>query len=192
MAGLEDMLRSSAPGGNIGKPLMLALLALLGSALYLGAAQDLPRARRRNRRLMTEPVGSSADWADCWTSSRRAGWEMQPIPGLVPVKTNLSRPASSVPHLAVVSSKLSQRSGLSDEEITKQLSQVLPGIVDKLTPQGRLPTVSCASMTFRRATELKIDVDIGRAQFANRYAGPHLGIGLSTPTVTRRHSSIST
>jgi uncharacterized protein YidB (DUF937 family) len=36
---------------------------------------------------------------------------------------------------------LAQRSGLSEEEITKQLSQILPGVVDKLTPHGRLPTV---------------------------------------------------
>ena len=33
-------------------------------------------------------------------------------------------------------------SGLSEEEITKQLSQVLPGVVDKLTPNGRLPTIT--------------------------------------------------
>jgi uncharacterized protein YidB (DUF937 family) len=31
---------------------------------------------------------------------------------------------------------------LSEEELTKQLSQVLPGIVDKLTPAGRLPTMA--------------------------------------------------
>jgi uncharacterized protein YidB (DUF937 family) len=37
---------------------------------------------------------------------------------------------------------LAQRSGLSEEEITKQLSQVLPGVVDKLTPQGRIPTAA--------------------------------------------------
>ena len=37
---------------------------------------------------------------------------------------------------------LAQRSGLSEEEITKQLSQVLPGIVDKLTPNGKLPTAA--------------------------------------------------
>ena len=35
MAGLEDIIRSSAPGGNIGKPLMLALLALLCAVLVL-------------------------------------------------------------------------------------------------------------------------------------------------------------
>ena len=37
---------------------------------------------------------------------------------------------------------LAQRSGLSEEELTKQLSQVLPGVVDKLTPAGRLPTLA--------------------------------------------------
>ena len=42
---------------------------------------------------------------------------------------------------------LAQRSGLSEEEITKQLSQILPGVVDKLTPHGRLPTVVELSQT---------------------------------------------
>ena len=37
---------------------------------------------------------------------------------------------------------LAQRSGLPEEEITKQLAQVLPGVVDKLTPAGRLPTAA--------------------------------------------------
>ena len=36
--------------------------------------------------------------------------------------------------------RLAQRTGLSEEELTKQLSQALPGVVDKLTPAGRLPT----------------------------------------------------
>ena len=37
---------------------------------------------------------------------------------------------------------LAQRSGLPEEELTRQLSQVLPGLVDKLTPNGRLPTLA--------------------------------------------------
>jgi uncharacterized protein YidB (DUF937 family) len=36
---------------------------------------------------------------------------------------------------------LAQRSGLSEEELIRQLSQALPGLVDKLTPNGRLPTL---------------------------------------------------
>src|SRR4029450_9716887 len=35
---------------------------------------------------------------------------------------------------------LSEKTGLSEQQVTAQLSQLLPGFVDKLTPQGRLPT----------------------------------------------------
>jgi len=45
MAGLEDMVRSSAPGGNIGKPLMIALGALLASGvLFRGGGAGQPAA----------------------------------------------------------------------------------------------------------------------------------------------------
>jgi len=43
MAGLDDMIRSSVPGGNIGKPLMIALGALLASGVLFrgsGAGQS--------------------------------------------------------------------------------------------------------------------------------------------------------
>jgi uncharacterized protein YidB (DUF937 family) len=35
---------------------------------------------------------------------------------------------------------LAERAGMSEEELLRQLSQALPGVVDKLTPNGRLPT----------------------------------------------------
>jgi uncharacterized protein YidB (DUF937 family) len=35
---------------------------------------------------------------------------------------------------------LSQRTGLSEQQLMSHLSQILPGVVDKLTPAGRLPT----------------------------------------------------
>src|SRR5262249_27237643 len=35
---------------------------------------------------------------------------------------------------------LAQRTGMSEQDLMAQVSQVLPGVVDKLTPQGRLPT----------------------------------------------------
>ena len=37
---------------------------------------------------------------------------------------------------------VSQLTGLSEYDLTKQLSQVLPGDVNGLTPNGRLPTVA--------------------------------------------------
>jgi uncharacterized protein YidB (DUF937 family) len=37
---------------------------------------------------------------------------------------------------------VSQLTGISEDDLTKQLSQVLPGVVNSLTPNGRLPTVA--------------------------------------------------
>jgi uncharacterized protein YidB (DUF937 family) len=42
---------------------------------------------------------------------------------------------------------LAERTGLPQEELAKRLSQVLPGVVDKLTPAGRLPTAAELSQT---------------------------------------------
>jgi len=144
MAGLEDMLRSSAPGGNIGKPLMLALLALLASgALFGGGGATRPASTPAQPKtdegaggllgglgglLDKLQKGGLGDTANSWvgTGQNKPVTPGQLGPALGPdiIKT------------------LAQRSGLSEEEIPKQLSKILPGVVDKLTPQGRLPTMA--------------------------------------------------
>lgn len=74
MAGLEDLIRSSAPGGSIGKPLLLALLALLASgALFRGGTQGPLRLRGRHRHRAKGLVACSEDWADYSTNYRKAG-----------------------------------------------------------------------------------------------------------------------
>ena len=146
MAGLEDMLRSSAPGGNIGKPLMLALLALLASGALFGRSGG--------------GAGSSPGKASQSSSDDGAGGLLGGLGGLLDklekgglgdtanswVGSGQNKPVSPGqlgPALGPdIIKTLAQRSGLSEEEITRQLSQVLPGIVDKLTPQGRLPTLA--------------------------------------------------
>jgi uncharacterized protein YidB (DUF937 family) len=35
---------------------------------------------------------------------------------------------------------VAQRSGIPEEQLSRELSQILPVIVDKLTPKGRMPT----------------------------------------------------
>jgi uncharacterized protein YidB (DUF937 family) len=144
MAGLEDTLRSSVPGGNIGKPLMLALLALLASgALFRGSGAGQP-----------EPTGAQP------IPDQGAGGLLGGLGGLLDKfqKGGLGNVANSWVGSGQnqpvapgqlgsalgpdVIKTLAQRSGLSEDEITKQLSQVLPGVVDKLTPNGRLPTLA--------------------------------------------------
>ena len=147
MAGLEDVLRSAAPGGNIGKPLMLGLMALLASgALFRGSAGQGAGAAPQPAPAGQSPTddgsggllgglgglltklqsGGLGDVAKSWIGTG----QNQPVS---PAQLGSALGPDIVKTLA-------QRSGLSEEEITKQLSQALPGFVDKLTPQGRLPT----------------------------------------------------
>jgi uncharacterized protein YidB (DUF937 family) len=143
MAGLEDVIRSSVPGGNIGKPLMLALGALLASGvLFRGGAQQ------------SASMGSQSP------STGAAGGLLSGLGGLLDklqqgglsnatnswVGTGQNQPVSSNQLSSAlgpdVIKNLAQQSGLSEDDLGKQLSQVLPGLVDKLTPNGRLPTVA--------------------------------------------------
>jgi uncharacterized protein YidB (DUF937 family) len=144
MAGLEDMIRSSAPGGNVGKPLMLALLALLASgALFRSGGGERPADTPPQPKsdegaggllgglgglLDKLQKGGLGNAANSWVGS---GQNQPASPGQLG--------SALGPEIIKI---LAQRSGLSEEDITKQLSQVLPGVVDKLTPQGRLPTVA--------------------------------------------------
>jgi uncharacterized protein YidB (DUF937 family) len=149
MAGLEDMIRSSAPGGNIGKPLLIALLALLASGALFRGGRAGPTASTSSPPTSDEGAGGLlgglgglldklqkgglGNVANSWVSSGQNQ----------PVSHNQLGPALGPDIIKT----LAQRSGLSEEELTKQLSQVLPGVVDELTPAGRLPTLAELSET---------------------------------------------
>lgn len=144
MSGLEDMIRSSAPGGNIGKPLMLALGALLASGVLFrgGGAQQSAGAAAQpapsegvggllaglGGLLNKLQQGGLGNAADSWVGSG----QNQPVP---PNQLGSALGPDVIKSLA-------RRSGLSEEELTQQLSRVLPGLVDKMTPDGRLPTAA--------------------------------------------------
>src|SRR5215469_9473288 len=141
MAGLEDMIRSGAPGGSIGKPLMLALLALLASGALFGRGGPSPANTQPTSDtggggllgglgglLDKLQKGGLGDVANSWVGSG----QNQPV-----------SPKQLGPALGPdIIKTLAQRSGLSEEELTRKLSQALPGLVDKLTPNGRLPTLA--------------------------------------------------
>jgi uncharacterized protein YidB (DUF937 family) len=144
MSGFDDLIRSAAPGGNIGKPLMIALGALLASgALFrqsgAGQTASVPTQPTSDEGaggvlgglgglLNKLQQGGLGDVAKSWVGPG----QNQPVsPGQLGSALGPS-----------IIKMLAQKSGIPEEEITKQLSQVLPGLVDKLTPSGRLPTVA--------------------------------------------------
>jgi len=150
MAGVDNAIRSSVPGGNIAKPLMIALGALLASGALFGKGG----------------AGQPTSTGSQPTSDQGAGGLLSGLGGLLNklqqgglgnatnswVGSGQNQPVSPSQLGSALGPNIvktiSQMSGISEEELTKQLSQVLPGVVDKLTPNGRLPTVAELSESF--------------------------------------------
>src|SRR5215472_17039275 len=143
MAGLNDVIRSAFPGGNVGKPLMLALGALLASGVLFGGKGQTASASAQPTTDTSDPGGVIGGLGGLVTKLQQGGlgdvvnsWvgsgQNQPVsPGQL----------GSALGTGVIKT-LSQMTGISEDELTKQLSQVLPGVVNGLTPNGRLPTVA--------------------------------------------------
>ena len=144
MAGLQDMIRSSAPGGNIGNPLMIALGVLLASGVLFGGGRAEQPATTGSQPTSNEGGGGLLGGLGGLLNKLQQGglgnetksWvgsgQNQPVsPGQLG--------SALGPNIIKT---LAQQSGISEDDLTKQLSQILPGIVDKLTPNGRLPTVA--------------------------------------------------
>jgi uncharacterized protein YidB (DUF937 family) len=151
MAGLEDTIRSAAPGGNIGKPLLLALVALLASgALFKSGGTSRP-AGAGSQPGSDEGAGGLLGGLGGLLASMEKGGLGNVINSWIGTGPNQSVSPSQLgsalgPEIIKV---LAQRSGLPEDEIARQLSQILPGVVDKLTPNGRLPSLAELSQTLK-------------------------------------------
>ena len=141
MGFLDNVANKAVPeGSSLAKPLMLAFTALLASGV-LGRKQEPASAPSTSPASHPEAGGllgglggllekfqqsGHGDVAKSWVGSG----QNQPIP-----------PGSLGSALGPsIIKSLSEKTWLSEQKVTAQLSQLLPGLVDKLTPQGRLPT----------------------------------------------------
>ncbi|MGX8007710.1 YidB family protein [Mesorhizobium sp. ORM8.1] len=134
---------NAVPGGNITKPLMIALGALLVGKMLSGRGGDQPAEAPTPTPADT---GASADGgllgglgglldklkgaghgnvADSWVGTG----QNQSI--------NPSDLGSALGPAVI--REIAQRTGMDEQELLKQLSTALPGIVDKLTPNGQVP-----------------------------------------------------
>ena len=145
MGMLDDVLGSALPGGKVGKPLMIALLALLASGAL---TRRSPTAQPAGTPAApTPPEGTDGgllgglgglldrfrnngqgDVISSWIGSGQNK----------PISPNQMGTALGPD----IIKSLAERAGLSEQELLAQLSKVLPDVVDRLTPRGRLPTAA--------------------------------------------------
>ncbi|MBZ9921439.1 MULTISPECIES: YidB family protein [unclassified Mesorhizobium] len=136
---------NAVPGGNITKPLMIALGALLVGKMLSGRSAEQPEQPQAP--VPAEPGETTAgdggllgglgglldklknsghgNVADSWVGTG----QNQPI--------NANDLGNAIGPQVI--REIAQRTGLDEQELLKQLSAALPGIVDKLTPNGQVP-----------------------------------------------------
>jgi uncharacterized protein YidB (DUF937 family) len=139
----------AVPGGNIAKPLIIALLGYL-AARYFGSGQAEAGA--------SKPASSPPEPLPDPTADPSPGSILDGLGGLIEqfqkkglgetidswVNTgpnkNVEPPEVSDALGGDLVDELSRRTGLPRDQIVNELARMLPNVVDRLTPQGRLPS----------------------------------------------------
>lgn len=140
----------AVPGGNVAKPLIIALLALLAARAFGGKSGDgsakpepAPRIPQPqpNPNGLPDP-GSILDGLGGLIKQFQQKGLGETIDSWVNTGANRDispRDVSSALPGDVVD-ELARRTGLSRDQVIGELAKMLPNVVDRLTPQGRLPT----------------------------------------------------
>ena len=151
---LDSVLGSGVPGGNISKPLMIGLAALLAAhvtrsgglgSLMGGGGTSTPTPPVAPP---TTPVATPGEPQSGLLGGLGGMLQRFQQGGHGDVINSWIGPGQNQPiapdqlHQALgpdAVNNLSRLTGLPQNELLSELSRVLPGVVDKLTPQGRMP-----------------------------------------------------
>ena len=141
MAGLNDLLRSQ--GGSIAKPLLLGLGALLATNLLFGGKGQTASASAQPTTDTSDPGGVLGGLGGLLNKLQQGGLSDETNSWVGSGQNQPVSPGQLGQALGPnIIKTLSQVTGLSEDDLSKQLSQVLPGVINGLTPNGRLPTIA--------------------------------------------------
>jgi uncharacterized protein YidB (DUF937 family) len=139
----------AVPGGNLTKPLVIALLALLASR-YMSGEQKQSAPAPEAPKLPDALPGSAQDASPGSILDGLGGlvkqFQQKGLGDAIDSWVNLGKNKSVAPDQVSgalggdVVDELSRRTGLSKDQVVGELARMLPNVVDKLTPDGRLPT----------------------------------------------------
>jgi uncharacterized protein YidB (DUF937 family) len=142
----------AVPGGSVAKPLIIALLALLAARAFGGKGGDggskpAPDPAPRIPQPQSEPnalpdPGSILDGLGGLIKQFQQKGLGDAIDSWVNTGANRDVSSGQVAEVLPrdVVDELARRTGLSRDQVIGELAKMLPNAVDRLTPQGRLPT----------------------------------------------------
>src|SRR5277367_7195457 len=149
MGAFDDAMKNAVPGGNLATPIAVAVGALILGKMFSGSAAPPPGrpapAPAPTQSLPTNaPAGSILGGLGDLIGKLTAGGAAPQVNSWVGPGTNQPiQPGQLGSALGQnVLAELSQRTGMSQQELLGQLATVLPQIINHMTPNGRMPTLA--------------------------------------------------
>lgn len=132
---------NAVPGGNITKPLMIALGALLVGKMLSGGGSSSQQQAAPAQAGGASDGGLLGGLGGLLDKLKDAG-HGQTADSWVGTGQNQSINANDLGQALgpQVIKEIAARTGMDEQELLKQLSTALPGVVDKLTPNGQVPS----------------------------------------------------
>jgi uncharacterized protein YidB (DUF937 family) len=147
MGMFDDALKNAVPGGDLATPIAVAAGALILGKLFGGGSAPAPgqAAPPPPQSVPTNaPAGNVLGGLTDLIGKLTAGGVAPHVNSWVGPGTNQQiQPGQLGGALGQnVLNELSQRTGMSQQELLNQLSVVLPQLINHLTPNGRVPTLA--------------------------------------------------
>ncbi len=146
MGGFDDAVKNSVPGGNLAKPIIIALGALLLKKMLTRDSAPAPQSAPVPPPTPTSLPGDGGligGLGDVLSKLQKAG-HSQTVDSWVGTGANQPiQPGQLGGALGQTTiSDLARQAGITEQDLLNGLAQALPGVIDKLTPKGRLPTAA--------------------------------------------------
>ncbi|MDE2364357.1 MAG: DUF937 domain-containing protein [Hyphomicrobiales bacterium] len=145
MGMFDDAVQDAVPGGNLAKPIVIALGALLLKKMLTHDSAPAPQPAAPVPPAM--PAGADGGLlgglGDLVSKFQKAGHggAVDSWIGSGPNQTLQPGQVGSALGQSTISD-LARQAGVSEQDLLNGLAQALPGVIDKLTPKGRLPTAA--------------------------------------------------
>ena len=143
MGMFDDALKNAVPGGNLATPIAVAVGALILGKLFGGSSTSSPSAPPPSIPTNVPPGSLLGGLSDLIGKLTAGGAAPQVNSWVGPGENQPIQPGQLGGALGQNTlNELSQRTGMSQQELLQQLSLVLPQLINNLTPKGRMPTLA--------------------------------------------------
>ena len=149
MGAFDDAMKNAVPGGNLATPIAVAVGALILGKMFGGGSAPSPapapgRVAPPPQLPVNPPAGSVMGGLSDLIGKLTAGGAAPQVNSWVgPGQNQPIQPGQLGSALGQNTlNELSQRTGMSQQELLNQLATVLPQIINHLTPNGRMPTLA--------------------------------------------------